>query len=901
MPRRNMLAALTLAILLLTTLTPATAAQSPADTPYAPEPALLTRLKSAAGGQADVYRHAETGAVRFLDLQAQPVAVTSSLVAQTPEQASRAFLARYGQLFGLRDQARELVVKRQTAAHGRSLTRFQQVYQGVPVLGGELIVQTDARRAVVSAGGELLPRLSLAIQPRIQPASAVQEALAVTASVHGADVSNLQSTQPELWIYDPALLGGPGLRVTRLVWRVEITPRASGLPIRELVLIDAQVGAVALHFNQIADARSRVVCNDNNVPDADGDAANNCVPARYVRVEGQPATGVADVDMAYDYAGDTYDYFFNNFGRDSLDGRGMTLVSLVKYCPDASGCPYENAFWNGQQMTYGDGFASADDVVGHELAHGLTEFTSNLLYYYQSGAINESLSDVFGELIDQANGDGTDTPAVRWLMGEDLSSLGVIRNMADPTSLPAGVNGPYFSPAPDRMTSSHYWGAIGDNGGVHTNSGVNNKAAFLMTDGGTFNGQTVAGLGALKTGAIYYTLQTSFLTSASDYQDLSTGLPAACDLLASAGSYGVTAGNCGEVRKVVTATEMGQAPPAAPTVDAPICAVGLYPADVFADDFEDSSNGMWASSAAAGESTWYYPMSANPFGWSASYATSGTGNLWGYAPSGEKDTAIAMTENVTVPADAFLHFRHAFDFQGSDPNFYDGGVVEYSTNAGATWSDAGALFTHGGYNATLFTGRDNPLSTRQAFGSVSNGYGASRLDLSTLAGEQVRFRFRIGSDEPTMPEYDWFYGWFIDDLRVYTCGNTPPSSPATPLIAPLYGDWGRPGSTFIFGVQGFQSDEEVAITVGGARVLLATVGTDGRLTFIVTFDTFAAERTYTIGITPVSGQQLATTHSTEITVTIDATAPLLSPPVDPALPRVALAPPHAAYLPLAGR
>ncbi len=90
----------------------------------------------------------------------------------------------------------------------------------------------------------------------------------------------------------------------------------------------------------------------------------------------------------------------------------MTLKSTVRYCEPFKPCPYQNAFWDGRQMTYGEGFA-ADDVVAHELAHGVTEHESNLLYWYQSGAINESLSDVFGELMDLENGRGTDTAAAR--------------------------------------------------------------------------------------------------------------------------------------------------------------------------------------------------------------------------------------------------------------------------------------------------------------------------------------------------------------------------------------------------------------------------------------------------------------------------------------------------------
>ena len=135
-------------------------------------------------------------------------------------------------------------------------------------------------------------------------------------------------------------------------------------------------------------------------------------------------------------------------------------------------------------MVYGEGLRAADDVVGHELTHGVTEFTSGLFYYAESGAINESMSDVMGELIDLGTPSDPDLPADRWQVGEDLP-LGAIRSMSNP---------PAFGD-PDRMTSPLFVGASGDSHGVHTNSGVNNKAAFLITDGGTFNGQTVVGLG----------------------------------------------------------------------------------------------------------------------------------------------------------------------------------------------------------------------------------------------------------------------------------------------------------------------------------------------------------------------------------------------------------------------
>ncbi len=748
------------------------------DPSQATDMVLLRQLSQATGGDARIVRHAETGKARFLGAGSkQPLWQSNSLAAATSEQVSRAFLSIYGQLFGLRGQDRELTVMQQERLSGHDFVRFQQVYHGIPVIAGEIVVQTNQQRAVMSANGELMPDLQLATQPSVAADLAAQKALSAIAKAYHLHSSDLRGTTPQLWIFNPALLGGPGLRLSRLVWRMEVTALTGGQSIRELVLVDAQIGTIALHFNQIAHAKQRYVCDDKNVVDPDDNQDNNCTPAAFARIEGQAPIGNTDVDLAYDNAGATYDYYLNNFGRDSLDGKGLPLISLVRYCPSAAECPYENANWDGQQMTYGAGFASADDVVGHELAHGFTEFTSHLFYYYQSGAINESLSDVFGELIDQTDGLGNDEADVRWLLGEDLpESFGVIRNMQNPGALPPGVAGPNFSPSPDRMTSINYDGSTSDSGGVHTNSGVNNKAAFLMTDGGVFNGQTITGLGAAKVGAIYYTLELAFLTSGSDYQDLYDALPASCDVLAATGAYGVSAADCAQVRKAVLATEMNTTPPAAPAPEAPVCAAGETSQDVFFDDFENPASGTWVSSAAQGENTWYYPASTNPFGADVTYTTSGRQSLWGYdqgstsqQPSIPADYAIAMTRDVALPANAHLHFRHAFEFETDTAAAYDGGVVEYSTNGGSSWNDAGSLFSENGYVATIDSGSNNPLHGRAVFSSVSQGYYSSRLDLSALAGQNVRFRFRIGTDESVDA-----YGWFIDDMRVYTCGATPP-------------------------------------------------------------------------------------------------------------------------------
>ena len=127
---------------------------------------------------------------------------------------------------------------------------------------------------------------------------------------------------------------------------------------------------------------------------------------------------ITDVDDAYKYLGDTYNFYWTYHGRDSIDNAGMNMIATVRYCDLLYAlfglCPYPNAYWDRtHQMVFGEGFAAADDVVGHELTHGVTERESALFYYMQSGAINESFSDIWGEFIDQWNGTGNDDDDVQ--------------------------------------------------------------------------------------------------------------------------------------------------------------------------------------------------------------------------------------------------------------------------------------------------------------------------------------------------------------------------------------------------------------------------------------------------------------------------------------------------------
>ncbi|BAJ64823.1 M4 family metallopeptidase [Anaerolinea thermophila] len=719
-------------------------------------------------GESRLTLNSETGLVRFVGVsQENAIPQPQALPADaTPEMAARAYLQACGGLFGLKDPATELtLMSSERAENGGGVTRFQQVVEGIPVLGGELVVHTTASHDILTVGGEILPKPSLKTTPIVPAEDARQRALESTARKHGVDAAALTTTEPQLWVYYPPILGGRGLPIARLVWRMDVEPAGELLPIRELVLVDAHAGVVALSFNQIDTVLNRKVYDNNNV-------RNNTLQssANLKRVEGQAATGISDVDKAYDYSGDVYNFYLNTHNRDSLDGAGMALISTTRFCYTytSTSCPYVNAFWNGAQMVYGDGMV-ADDVVAHEMTHGVTSFTSGLFYYYQSGAINEAFSDIWGEWIDQTNGKGNDSTGVKWLLGEDLpASVGVIRSMSNP---------PAYGD-PDRMTSTNYTcdPYEEDNGGVHTNSGVANKAAYLITDGGTFNGKTVTGLGITKAAHIFYKAQTSLLTSASDYLDLYNALQQACSLLV--GTNGITTADCTQVKNALDAVEMNQQPTGCAAPEAPVCTTGV-PIDLFKDDLENPASGKWASSSLSGGNYWFYPQYPNSLSFDATYATSGVTNFWGYNYDGAASYAIAMTSSVALPAGStpYLHFKHAYGFDDDAYSAYDGGVVEYSTNNGATWTDAAALFTHNGYNGTIYTGYGNPLAGRQAFVRESNGYISSRLNLSSLAGQSVRFRFRIGTDNSVDD-----YGWFIDDVRIYTCATSLPNKTYLPYV-----------------------------------------------------------------------------------------------------------------------
>ncbi|WP_437613499.1 M4 family metallopeptidase [Erwinia sp. V71] len=205
------------------------------------------------------------------------------------------------------------------------------------------------------------------------------------------------------------------------------------------------------------------------------------LPGMLVRSEDGPATHDIAATEAWEYLGVTYAFFWQVFQRNSLDNQGLSLLGTVHY-----GKEYQNAFWNGQQMVFGDGdgeifnrFTIAIDVVAHELAHGVTESEAGLIYFQQAGALNESLSDVFGAMVKQFHLQQSADQA-DWIIGEGLLAAGIsgtgLRSMSEPGS---AYNDPMLGKDPQPAHMREYVETREDNGGVHINSGIPNRAFYL--------------------------------------------------------------------------------------------------------------------------------------------------------------------------------------------------------------------------------------------------------------------------------------------------------------------------------------------------------------------------------------------------------------------------------------
>ena len=638
-----------------------------------------------------------------------------------PVLAAASFVNRYGQAMGLAPGQQAAVDRVDQLPGGDRVVRLQQRIAGLPVIGGDLVVAVNPAGAIVSAGAETPVDQPTTVATRITAADAAARAVAAAAQDLGAPADLLAATDTSTWLFDPRLLGAPGRPELRSTWWVKVGALGRDGELAS-VFVDATDGSISLVLSERQTARKRLICDLANAPNLniEGDFRTyDCGDPPggppVVRREGQGPVGIADVDQAYDLLGAVYDYYLANFGRDSIDGHGLPLRATVRACQLS--CPYPNAFWDGVQMVFGPGFAGADDVVGHELTHGVTSHTSDLYYFSESGGINEALSDIMGEFIDQGRGTDDDS---QWLLGED-TPFGAIRSMKSPNvyNQPERVGGLFWDQA---------FNDADDGYGVHGLSGVVNKAAHLLAVGGTLGGDTVVGIGLEKSAQIWYRLQF-MLPSGANMLDLATLLPAACRSVI--GLRGITAANCGQAQAAVNATDLNVAVPGF-TEELPCPAAGMPARQFYREDFERGYAG-WVLDPG----WWRLPSPEIPVSW----ANSGKNALLAFRPPFNTDDMRA---------------QHAVQFPTP---------VEAAGSIYMSWNENITTSVGSGWVGVDWLGVGSPR-TSYSFGDsgFSHGYRQYMTQLGNLVPGSS-FRVVMGPAPTTSAAIEWL----VDDISVHWC------------------------------------------------------------------------------------------------------------------------------------
>jgi len=372
--------------------------------------------------------------------------------------------------------------------------RMQLFIDDLPVIGSEAIVHAELGSGEIQGfQSQIAPRLSES------DAELIDGDVAAELASKGIEGKEIQVAVTDL-VYI-AVNGRP-----MLAYAAEVAYFSDEGPELDIVYADAHSGELLARHPQINRAKNRQVYSANN---------GQSLPGSWKMSEGSPHNGDNVVQAAYDNAGVTYDYFKSTFNRDSFNNGGALIRSTVHY-----GSNYDNAFWNGQQMVYGDGsgqyfgpLALSGDIVVHELTHAITQYEAGLVYQYESGALNEAFSDIFAASA-QAWGSGGISSAT-WQLAEDVWTPNTpgdaMRYMNNPTQ--DGQSRDYY---PTRYTGSQ------DNGGVHLNSGIANLAYKLLVTGGTHpQGKTnvsVPGIGIHKSEQIFYRALRTYMSSNTNFE-----------------------------------------------------------------------------------------------------------------------------------------------------------------------------------------------------------------------------------------------------------------------------------------------------------------------------------------------------------------------------------------------
>jgi Zn-dependent metalloprotease len=395
--------------------------------------AALRRLQAEAGAAVVVSEHKATGAARFVRLQAGAgggLGRGPATTAREKQERSAAFFRDYGALVGISDPASLRLVSTTTDRLGETHLTWKQFYGAVPVFAGTMRTHFDAAHQLKAVTGTAIPDIAVNPTPTWSSQRAAQVARASVAAERG-NADALRIGTVTLYVYREGLAQGvPG--ENHLAWEVEVT---DGARIRDFVYLGAHSGKVIDRISAVHEGLNRRAYDNHELPS---------LPANYPHgaywLEGQTfPTASEDANGMIRAAGETYDLFKDAFGRDSFDGEGATMDGIFD---GGFGCP--NAFWSGAFTAFCPG-VTTDDVVAHEWGHAYTQYTHNLIYAWQPGALNEAYSDIWGEVVDLINNRGSDTPG-------GARSAAACSTFSPPVgqlrvNAPASIAGDYFAQA----------------------------------------------------------------------------------------------------------------------------------------------------------------------------------------------------------------------------------------------------------------------------------------------------------------------------------------------------------------------------------------------------------------------------------------------------------------------
>jgi Zn-dependent metalloprotease len=716
----------------------------------------------------------QSGTADFIKFPIENPLVINGL---TLEEKVSTFLVNYNGIYNLNVSDYSFEVTK-TDSYGLKHVTIIQKRNNVPVFDGKLRFHFNQNEELTAVNGNYIPDIKINTNPTISASQAKSIALSVVENQNiNFSGDPLTAVNTTLYVFQKGLIQND-LERRYLVYEVEVRNEND---VREFLYVNAHDGGIVEQFTGIAHAINRIIYEDNidNVVWEEGDDL--------------PGTLTIWQQNEVIASGHMYNFFKNAFGYTSYDGADAQM-RVINNNPNIS-CP--NANWNGVSTNYCNGTAT-DDVIAHEWGHAYTEYTSNLIYAYQSGAINESYSDIWGETIDLLNNyeDADDDNSIRtagcgssdrWRIGEDASAFGgAIRDMWNPP-----CNGD-----PGKVTDGQFLCGEADSGGVHINSGIPNHAYAFLVDGGTYNGQTISGIGFTKAVHIFWRAQSEYLMSTSGFNELADALEASCTDLMGINLEGLsTEAPTGLSGEIISESDYEQVVKAILAVElrVPIDFCGYVPILEATDDPCDAAinNAIFYEDWELGIGSWTVEqLPTNPETWESrdwviennlpqgrnGQAIFGVNPINGNCSTSLQNGIIRLESPViNIPNYDSGTFELSFVHNIATEEGWDGGNIKYSLNGGVWTVLPSTAFTVNSYNGEIIAlrqGNDNPMQNQEAFtgsdgGATTGSWGRSYVNLSAIGltgNSTIQLRWDLGTDG-----CNGRIGWYVDDISIYNC------------------------------------------------------------------------------------------------------------------------------------